>query len=110
MLSLLEADASAPLFLDGVATGSSGFGLQLHFDARDITDLSGQEVDRYRLVRLLGSGGMGAVYLARRSGIRTRPWPLLALSTAAIISSPLPTWPAWRASSWSAARRIRPWL
>ncbi len=48
-----------------------------------ITDLSGSQVGPYRLVRLLGDGGMGAVYLAERSdGAFSKQVALKVLSPA----------------------------
>jgi serine/threonine-protein kinase len=59
VLSLLEADATAHSFLDGVA-----------LDAVNLSDafaLDGQQIGPYRIIREIGQGGMGAVYLAERA-------------------------------------------
>lgn len=58
VVSLLEADHGVDSLLDGVA-----------LDAVDLVDeltQVGKQVGPYRLVRQLGAGGMGAVYLAER--------------------------------------------
>lgn len=59
VVSLLEADANAPSLLDGLAV-----------DAVDLTkdfNLEGQRIGPYKIVREIGSGGMGTVYLADRA-------------------------------------------
>ncbi|MGQ0736905.1 MAG: protein kinase domain-containing protein [Acidobacteriota bacterium] len=48
-----------------------------------LTDLSGRTLGAYRLIRLLGCGGMGAVYLAERSdGVFTKQVAVKMLSPA----------------------------
>ena len=57
--ALLTADSDTGPLLDGVAT-----------DALDFLDEGphvGQQVGRYQLIRRIGTGGMGAVYLAERA-------------------------------------------
>lgn len=50
-----------------------------------LNDLSGRRVGAYRLVRLVGSGGMGAVYLAERSdGAFSKQVAIKLLSSALV--------------------------
>lgn len=59
VISLLEADANTHSLLDGLALDAVDF-------AKDF-NLEGQHIGPYKIVREIGRGGMGAVYLAERA-------------------------------------------
>ncbi|MGH9849481.1 MAG: tetratricopeptide repeat protein [Blastocatellia bacterium] len=60
VLSLLARDTSEDLIRDPIA------GVALSFTARPKDDLTGERIGPYRVTRLVGRGGMGAVYEAER--------------------------------------------
>jgi serine/threonine protein kinase/tetratricopeptide (TPR) repeat protein len=60
VLSLLERDTSEDFIRDSIA------GVALSFTARPKDDLTGERIGPYRVTRLVGRGGMGAVYEAER--------------------------------------------
>jgi serine/threonine protein kinase/tetratricopeptide (TPR) repeat protein len=57
--SLLQADSDAHSILDGSAIDAVGIPAELSFE--------GKRVGAYRIVKQIGVGGMGAVYLAERA-------------------------------------------
>ena len=61
---LLSAQQATHDFLDGDAAGA----LQRMGPVSAPADLSGTRIDDLRLLRLVGEGGMGSVYLAERDG------------------------------------------
>jgi tetratricopeptide (TPR) repeat protein len=67
--SLLRADARAAGFLAGAALGGEGAAdvVARIAEAGSVPDAAGRRVGPYRIVRELGRGGMGVVYLAERA-------------------------------------------
>ena len=60
VLSLLARDTSEDFIMDPIASAA------LSFTAKPKDDLTGERVGPYRVMRLVGRGGMGAVYEAER--------------------------------------------
>src|ERR1051325_8304194 len=61
--SFLDAESAAAPFYDALASGALA-----PVDALDVQDPHlGAQLGPYRIERLIGNGGMGAVYLARRT-------------------------------------------
>lgn len=63
--SLLEADARAAEFMTELERSPAEMLEQIH-SSNDKSDLAGTVVGSYKLVRRLGQGGMGCVYLGER--------------------------------------------
>ena len=68
LAALLAAADAVPAFLDGPPAWDARAAL----DAEDTSDLAGVVVGPYRLVRELGRGGQGRVFLAERDDVGTR--------------------------------------
>jgi eukaryotic-like serine/threonine-protein kinase len=66
--SLLAADARSGAFLERAAIASDGAAAAVHAAARESLGLvAGRRIGPYRIVKELGHGGMGVVYLAARA-------------------------------------------
>ena len=65
VLSLLKAQSQAAGFMERSALSVAAQNLAQDSNITTLASLVGQELDTYRIEKLLGAGGMGEVYLAR---------------------------------------------
>jgi eukaryotic-like serine/threonine-protein kinase len=65
VLSLLKAQSAAAGFMERSALNVAAQNLAQNSNITTVASLVGQDLDTYRIEKLLGAGGMGEVYLAR---------------------------------------------
>jgi serine/threonine protein kinase/Tol biopolymer transport system component len=83
VLSLLEAQSQASDFMERSAINVAVQTLAHDADITTIASLVGQEIESYRIEKLIGAGGMGEVYLARDTkldrmvALKILPWHMV---------------------------------